>query len=383
MKEALNLVQNNETNIIIHLGRIPDNSSDDLFMGKTLVESADLADDLTMTKGVHYLSYVPYLDAADGTSATRRAAYEWYRDEIMTNLAIRMSNLFKGIVNFVQSGRLAEAPQPVVSSSLGMEVTRMVPSPFMMKTHFSTTLDQNGAQLRRSILLNVDSCVAQVRAEEKLMQQYLEDKSAVSDRANDFMSPYVMQGILAGIPAEKHADLKKHLAAEKVHIFVDGKTYYRIEPISTPLFRYVLFYSESDLRREIDLLNELVSVLEGGAIEDSRTRLMEYFRTKVASVLGGKNDKGEKIERLLEKLQGIQDMEMVKPFSNNYIQEDLSIEDLKSDSKLKPEMLTGYRTQVIANLDRLNKIRSSPHFYEIAGDEHQKYFWVPMEDVFN
>ena len=85
---------------------------------------------------------------------------------------------------------------------------------------------------------------------------------------------------------------------------------------------------------------------------------IEYWRAKAERVLGDEyHKKSIKVSDLLQRLEGVQNMDMVKPFMRTEIFGDITIQDLESGKKLPPEQFKQYQAMVQESFQKLSALR--------------------------
>lgn len=387
LKKAFGMLRDNETNVIVHISRRPDNGRDIFFDGKTKVDLAAVCAALPEEKNVHYLGFVTLALGEKTPSQVRRDAFEGMEADILTNIANTLSNRYQGISEIAQdkSSRVA-APMPQMRKENGMDVVQMSNKGFILKGHLLTTA-QGHASLTQAIADGVDGCKQLNASNIELMQQVLAGNSAISDRAGDFTDDIAPLVDRMGMSPE---EWNEWAATKRTHYFVDAATYYRTNAPALkdkePLFRYVLFYSAKGLKEEISSLEQLLNQFNQEDFQLARSSMVIWWKQRAKDVLGNAyNDKVSALE-VRERLLGIHAMNMVKPFPEDaYVLKRLTISDLESKSKFTTEEFTTYFTEVRARLNELKKLQTQGEYYEVQGDNsgERKYFWVPIELLFN
>jgi len=388
LKRAVGFCQDDETNIIVHLGARPDVSVNHAFFsekagGGTRVEATDISGLLSISKPVHYLGYVTWEDPAKLPQRERDRLYEGL-EELMQNMANRIKNSFGGGMSLAETGRDVEAARPVKLRQGGMPVTRMDRmGSWLMKT--TLVPDQNGNNaLAGSIRANIDSCLLLANKLVSDLDRLFQNDSKLAERAAGLTSTDAMAIVLNGIDPAEHEAVRRTLDQEKVHMFVDSYTAYRAAGLTHPVFRYVLFYEESKLNEQLKALTDLNQKLDGGDPATVALAFRDYWLKKAEGVLGsGYTRSTVKVTDLLERLHGIQDLSgMVKPFQRTEIFGDLTIQDLEKGKKPSPDQMKRYQELVQRSVKELSALRDQKYYYE-APDGQSKFYWVPIEYVFN
>ncbi len=389
LKRAIELCQEDETNIIVHLGNRPDNSVVPFFTsqkdnGGTRIEAADLAGMLSKSKAVHYLGYVTWADPKTVDERSREMLYDGL-GELMQNMANSVKNAFGGGLSFAGSGRDVEAARIAKMRMEGMPVTRMDRlNHWLMKTTMVPDKNGNNA-LAGSIRSNIDSCLILGHKLMEDLDRLFQNDSKLAEHAGDFTQRNAMEVLFADFDdPEERERLRKTLVANKAHIFVDARTVYRPAGLTSPMFRYVLFYEEKKLLDQINQLTELNRRLDGGDPAMVAEAFRSYWQEKARGVLGSGYKPTMKVVELLQRLQGVQDMDMVKPFvrSGTEIFGDLTIKDIEAGKKLPPDQFKKYQELVQKSVKELTALRDQPYFYENP-ESSSRFYWIPIEYVFN
>lgn len=388
LKQGIDLCQDDETNILIHLGRSPDNSANPFFESAkkhngTRVDVSDLADLLKTGKGIHYLGYVT---TAEGSKVTPddRARLSEGLNEVVQNMANTLNNYFGGSLNYAEKKRDADAPKPVTGKAEGMKSMRMANTPFLMKTFFMDKADQ-GPSVIKSIQTNADSCVMRSQKVRENLELLFKNESQLKDYAGDFSMRNALDLMLQGVedPVERDR-IKSAVIAQKIHVFADARAYYKTDNVKLPLFRYVLFYKDADLDAQIKALRDLNQMLDNTNSEVATQGFIDYWQAKAEKVLGSEyHKKTMKAVDLLERLEGVQNMDMVKPFVRTDVFGDLTIQDLLGGKKLAPEQFKQYQAMVQESFKKLSELRDEPYYYQVAEGQGSKFYWVPIEYLFN
>jgi len=208
----------------------------------------------------------------------------------------------------------------------------------------------------------------------------VEDEAFVSDHATDLT--YSVQELLAMSGPEQQA-IYDHLARHKVHVYVDAVTYYKVAGVENPLFKYVLFYNERDLDVEIHELELLVTSLESQNLAATTERLRELRQTRAEATMGSKYDpKKASLADIRTKLMGIHDINMVKPFQDASVLKDIQFKSIL-DGNIDRKKLQEYGVTAKENLNKLRDIKTQGTCYTVPGKDEVKYYWVPVEYLFN
>lgn len=388
LKKGIDLCQDDETNILIHLGRNPDNSANPFFESAkkhngTRVDPTDLADLLRSGKGIHYLGYVTYAEPSVVPLAERQRLFDGLSD-VMLNMANTTNNWLGGSINYAEKKRDADAPVPVSLKSEGMKCVRLSNTHYLMKTFLVERPDQAQAVIA-SIKTNADSCLLLSRRVRENLEKIFKNESQLKDYAGDFTMRNALDLMLQGTedPAERER-LKSAIIAQKIHVFTDARAFYRTSTVKAPLFRYVLFYKDADLEAQIKMLRELNQMLDNTNSEIATQGFIDYWQTKAERVLGNEyNKKNLKVTDLMERLEGVQNMDMVKPFTHAEVFGDLTIQDLLNGKKLPVEQFKQYREMVQRSYKALSDLRDEPYYYQVAEGQGNKFYWVPIEYLFN
>lgn len=388
LKQGIDLCQEDETNILIHLGRSPDNSANPFFESAkkrngTRVDASDLADLLKTGKGIHYLGYVTYAEPAVVPIADRQRLYDDLSD-VMLNMANTTNNWFGGSLNYAEKKRDADAPKPVAAKAEGMKCVRMTNAHYLMKTFLVERPDQAQGVIA-SIKANADSCLQLSQRIRENLERIFKNESQLKDYAGDFSMRNALDLMLQGVedPAERDR-IKAAVIAQKVHVFADARALYKTENLKNPLFRYVLFYKDADLEAQIKMLRELNQMLDNTNSEIATKGFIDYWQTKAEKVLGNEyNKKTLKITDLMERLEGVQNMDMVKPFIRTDVFGDITIQELLNGKKLPPERFKQYQEMVQRSFKELSALRDEPYYYQVAEGQGNKFYWVPIEYLFN
>ena len=146
------------------------------------------------------------------------------------------------------------------------------------------------------------------------------------------------------------------------------------------------FYATPKLSWDRDTLTgELARVVAaGGDPATVALAFRDYWLKKAEGVLGsGYTRSTVKVTDLLERLHGIQDLSgMVKPFQRTEIFGDLTIQDLEKGKKPSQDQMKRYQELVQRSVKELSALRDQKYYYE-APDGQSKFYWVPIEYVFN
>ncbi len=386
-KRAFELCEEGETNIVVHFGNRPDNTVVHFFNsqkpgGGTRVEASELGEVLGKGKGVNFLSYVTWADPKTVALHERERLFDGLT-ELMQNLANGTNNVFGGGLNYAERKRDAEASYPVELRIDGLKTVRMARLPYLMKTHFIADKEGN-AMLLRSVKSNIDSCLLLNKKLFETLDKHFANDSKIADYGSDFTQRNAMELLLGDYqdPAERER-MRDVLLAEKVQIFIDTRTVYKAAGLERPIFRYVLFYRDVDLDAQISQLKELNRKLDSADPATVNAGFQEYWRTKARRVLGSGYKADMQVTELMERLQGIQQLDMVKPFAKQGMEifGDITIQDLEKGKKLAPDQFTKYQALVLESLKALTDLRNQPYYYESA-DGGSKFYWVPIEYLF-
>ena len=389
LKRAIGFCQDNETNIIVHIGARPDVLAGNPFFvsakanGGTRVEPTDVSDLLSINKPVHYLGYVGWDDPAKVPQRERERLYEGL-EEMMQNMANRIKNSFGGGMSMAETGRDVESARAVETRQGGLSVIRMDHmGSWLMKTTMLPDKNSNNT-LAASIRLNIDSCLLLAQKLVTELDQLFQNDSPLSERAGDLTNSAAMDVLLDGIDPSEHDAVRAILSKEKVHMFVDSRTVYKAGGLTHPIFRYVLFYEESKLNDQLRDLTDLNQKLDAGDPAMVAMAFREYWMKKAEGVLGSGYTKATiKVEDLLERLHGIQDLSgMVKPFARTEIFGDLTVQDIENGKRPAPDQMRKYQQLVQQSVKELTSLRDQKYYYE-APEGHNKFYWVPIEYVFN
>lgn len=388
LKQGIDLCQDDETNILIHLGRNPDNSANPFFESfkkhnGTRVDASDLADLLKTGKGIHYLGYVTYAEPSAVPVAERQRLFDGL-SEVMLNMANTTNNWFGGSLNYAEKKRDADAPKPTPVKNEGMRCVRMANTHYLMKTYLVERPDQAQGVIA-SIKANADSCLLLSERVRENLDRIFKNESQLKDYAGDFSMRNALELMLQGVedPAERER-IKAAVIAQKVHVFADARAFYRTENVKSPLFRYVLFYKDADLEAQIKMLRELNQMLDNTNSEIATKGFIDYWQAKAEKVLGNEyNKKTLKVTDLLQRLEGVQNMDMVKPFIRTDVFGDITIQDLLNGKKLPPERFKQYQEMVQKSFKELSALRDEPYYYQVAEGQGNKFYWVPIEYLFN
>jgi len=380
LKEGIKLLRESEVNILVHLGRRPDNTRfNDFFEGKTDAKES-LFDGIGRKKTIHYLGFVTYSATDKAKEDIRRMAFDGIQGDVMQDLANKQSNLYKGSLQYAEEGGAAVVPELSAGrTATGIEGAHMTRSRFAISAQYLTSASQP-AEVQRSVVEGVGQCLDLEKGRMELLAKILEDKSRTASAAGDFTYDVMRLVDLGGGDPERFRDFA---VQNQVHLFADAKTFYRVAGMRHPLFKYVLFYSEKDLNAEIKELDKLIPIMDQGQTEDARVELSKYLRLRAQAVLGSEYDDKVEVLEIRERLLGIHKMDMVKPFEEASVLKGLSLEDLSNSKKFTLTTVYTYLTQVRERLEALRKIVTMGDYYQVPGDNERKYYWVPIELLFD
>jgi hypothetical protein len=374
------MLEKGRTNIVVHICRRPDNVRDDpTFGGKSLIDPTDLASGLDMGRATHYLGYVT--GGSTPAMPVRREAYAGMAEDVMANLATAVSNQLKGVIEQGKDSKgRAAAPTIINEKKGGNETARMDRFHFVMK---ATLLADGIADVHTIIAADVAECLDKSQQAFAALEQVVEDRQMISDHATEFTYFY---GQLATGGATTQETLD-YLAQEKVHVFENAVTWYKVADLKQQLFRYVLFYDDRSLSDEIRALDKLIYAMEKANIDEARMELRNIWRERAQNVMGSKFSEKVPISEIQAKLMGIHALSMVKPFEQASLLKGLTLDDLADKSKFNSSLLEGYKKMAIANKERLTAMKTKGEYYQVPGHEERKderrYYWVPIEYLFN
>jgi len=266
----------------------------------------------------------------------------------------------------------------------GMRSVRMENTMYLMKAFFMDRAEQ-GPNVVNSIRSHTDSCLVRSQKISENLEKLFKNESQLKDYASDFSMRNALDLMLQGVedPAERER-IKAAVIAQKVHVFADARAFYKTDKVKEPLFRYVLFYKDADLDAQIKNLRELNQLLDNTNSEIATQGFIDYWQAKAEKVLGSEyNKKTVKATDLLERLEGVQNMDMVKPFVRTDVFGDLTIQDLLGGKKLQPEQFKQYQAMVQESFQKLSALRDEPYYYQVAEGQGSKFYWVPIESLFN
>lgn len=139
----------------------------------------------------------------------------------------------------------------------------------------------------------------------------------------------------------------------------------------------MLFYKDADLKRRSKCS---AAQPDAGQHElgDATQGFIDYWQAKAEKVLGNEyRKKTLKVTDLMERLEGVQNMDMVKPFIRTEVFGDLTIQDLLNGKKLPPEQFRKYQEMVQRSYKALSDLRDEPYYYQVAEGQGNKFFWGP------
>jgi hypothetical protein len=382
LKKAMEMLVPNQTNIIIHLGNGPDNSEDTFWESvkdSTLVTYNDLGNLLRKDLDIHYINFTTY--STEVSQATRKVLYSETAQILLPEMATAQGNKYAGL-SFVDEYKQPEIPVLAEQSLPEYDVSWMRKSPFSFKSYYLN--DYHYPLTSTNILSEIDSC--RLRTSEFLtsLNSVVEDESPLKERADDFSAP-ILDMIFKSLmkadegDAEFYKDQKDWYAKSKVHIYVDAVTYYKTDVLEQPLFKYVLFMHEEQLKNKTRELGKLLSTLEDGT--DTQKVLAGHWQRVAEETLGmGKSTGKISVDELKNRMLGVQDMDLILPPIYNKIGGKTidEIEKGKGFSDQEMDELTRYFRKAF---DEIEKIRNSDYYYRIPNTD-QKFYWVPLEYIF-
>jgi len=375
LQRGMDLLEKGRTSILVHICRRPDNYQiDGLFGGKSKIEPADLGAALEFGRSPHYLGYVT---AGSGPKLElRQLAFEGLQS-VIGEMSTAVSNQLKGTVDLgLDSGGRATAPTITITKKSGVEVARMDRFHFVMK---ATLFTSPVSDLATTIATDVAECMAQTQRAMEGLSQVVEDKSMLKGQASDFTYFAGEMYKNAGPNGQETLD---YMAREKVHVFENAVTFYKVADLQDPLFCYVLFYDGKDLDKEVSSLNKVITALEKGNTAESGEELQAVWRERAEGVMGSKFNDKVQINEVRSKLLGINNMDMVKPFADASILNGLNLNDLKNSKKFDLAHLDKYKNSAIENKRLLEDMKTKGECYRVPGDQERKYYWVPIEYLF-
>ena len=81
-------------------------------------------------------------------------------------------------------------------------------------------------------------------------------------------------------------------------------------------------------------------------------------------------------------MMGIHEMRIVKPFTEAYVLKGITLADIKNPSKFKLEDMDNYKKAVQDNLKNMKELLGQGA-YDVPGVSDRKYYWVPIQFLFN
>jgi len=384
LEKALDLCRPDQTNIIIHVGHNPDNSSEFLYYdpdkAKTHTTPNDIANAIPTDVEIHFINFVGYSENVENQQ--RKLLFSNISNGLLPELSAEQSNKYAGI-DYYENYKKPEAPVLSTSSGSGYQSARMANSPFQIKSYFLN--DYNLNIFKEFSLSEIDSC--SFKAEKFLanLESVVEDDSPLSDRASEFSLAYLdlcLQKLLEedSDNAQVMKEFKEWAAREKVQLFVESGTYYRTEALNNPLFKYVIFMNKDDLDQKIDGLRDLSSSFgDGSSDADMRKALTEYWAKIGESVLGGGSYKGKTPQELKARIYGIEDLDIIMP--DIYSLGEIEISDIEKSKRLSPGELEKIRRHVKTSYNKLVELLESDYYYQVE-DSRSKFYWVPFEYLY-
>lgn len=383
LKRGLEMLKPYQTNVLVHICRRPDNTVfNPMFTkGKTKVDPSTLGDDLDMGRAAHYLGYVT-IGARDLLKADlRRDAYDAMKTDVMQPMSNAIGIKMKGIAEFGKdksgTGK-AKAAKPESTILVNKtEETRMTQGHFVMKAKLLASPDKN---LASTIMNDFGACLDQSERTRKAVENVVEDESMLKQRASDIT--YYAAEMTKFNVADSLAILQ-HLAANKVHVFIDAATYFKVSGLTQPLFNYVLFMEDDVLDQAIKDLGRVLQAFDKGEKTETCASLKQIYKGYAEAALGSKFDESTTLNEIQERMMGINEIDMIKTFEQQSVLKGLKLEDLMDEKRCRPEAFSAYEKSAKENHGLLNNIKTSGNYYQVPGDDERKYYWVPIEYLFD
>lgn len=386
MKKAILMLVPNQSNVVIHIGNAPDNSSVDPWFKsqkpETMLSPIDLGDILKNNEiDLNYINFIGF--SKEVSAGTRKLFYENQCDEILPELATSQANKYFGI-EFVISNTQPETPVLTKTTINGAKVARMTKSAFQIKSYYLD--DYNESLVSNYLALELDSCALKTKEFLSNLKEIVEDESALNDRASDFKIPVLSliidELIKNDVNNEQFLnDFREWCAAEKVQLFIKSNTYYKCDKLKYPLFKYVLFMHEDKLSSRLADLRKLTGEFRNETQANVQASLGKYWSSLAETVLGGdKKYENITIEELRKRLLGIENMNLMLPSDLEQFG-GLTVGEIMSKKKLSDVQIDQLMNYFKTAYSNLQEIYNGDVYYQIEGT-NSKFYWVPLEYVF-
>lgn len=387
LKKAIELCAPEETNIIVHLGNSPDNSTEGpLFDGKTNTTSAEVAFELRDETEIHYLNYV--VDVSNPYPDKRADMFKEISGDLMPQLA-RVQESKYGDVDWYEDFEKPKASVVRKEENRLSNLARMNESAFVYKSYLMKT--DNTKQLYDLISADLDTCSFYSQQILEHIKMIVDDTSPIGERAETFSVP-ILDFVSRKLAKEGNQEeleewdeFRNYCVREKVHLYMVSSTYYKTQNISNPLFKYVLFMRDDDLDVHMSQIENLLEKLRLGDEAEQREALDQYWRGLALSVLAlsEKNSKKQleklSLNEIQDRLFGIYDLNIIRPQIDDI--GGLRIEDFQDKSKLPDSKLQPLREKIKKTLQLLEELKESDYYYE-AQESEERYYWVPVEYLY-
>lgn len=379
---AMEMAHTGETNIVIHLCGAPNHT--DEHEGRAGYEAEkDLKAPLQKNKNVHYLGYVlPPTDAEKTELA--ETLYDQFKESTLKAMASAMREKYRSLVPLHSvDGKMPEAAK--VDESIANEQRTLHVTPASME--LKVRMYWPGSDVVGLITKDVGDCLVASEKFFKVMEKILVDGSdaakqadPLSTEASASLIAQLCEGVSGGSEVDKMGCIN-YSFANKVHYFMDATTLYRAKNLQYPIFKYVIFMKDTELSDRIKQLSGLVNTLDG-LTADSRKAIEEYWKNTAKSILGNV-DGNLKLEEIQERMYGIQNLNIVKPFDGDGLFEGLKLVDLKDTKKFTNERVIKMKGHYNEQLQQLRGVLNDQKLRYEPKNGGGAFYWVPSQFLLN
>ncbi|GEM_PF-1260288 len=170
---------------------------------------------------------------------------------------------------------------------------------------------------------------------------------------------------------------------EKFRLFTKVYIPLNIRGASNPAISYAVFMPESDIKSYQTDIKLVSSLTELSSPDVKRERLMDAFKSLVTKFTGGKGAdfKNMSSAELRDMMQGINRQGLKPQQSIEYL---YKLGDIENKSKVSDDQLNGIIARFKEVEKMLENILRMGVSYEFcyASDEANRYYWIPLRDVF-
>lgn len=380
LARALEMLPDGETNVVVHMYSLEDHSISDLNDERPgYMDTRMLKDAVAKNSNSHYLGYIlPTEEAMDAADT-----YEQAKTQLLMGLAVGMREKYAQIME-QHSGKAMESSKPMEGYAGGQRTVQMKPASLVLKSRVCDEGTDYGGLVEDA----VGECQRTSQEFLDMLNKVLYDGSIVKEQADPLAaeaSYSLVAQLCSDVSRDKDAAKSECLTyafANKVHFFMDASTMYRSTVLGTPVFNYVVFMKQTMLSERINSLNNLISKIDGKLLNVTRDAMEDHWKGNAVSIMG-KGDQNLSLDQILERMYGIEKMNIVKPFQDEGLYGGLKLKDLHDAKKFTDDKVIQMAGHFRDQLDGLRAVRASDDLQYRIGKGRDIYYWVPIEYLMN